>query len=1781
MASIPSNDDVLFIDLQFNATSTTKEINGVIKDTGRLEASFDKLGATIDKSFNKVNSSIRNVGRDLNKSLKNIDLNIGQVNKSFRDFEKLLTRFHSEAQFTRKELAQINIELKNMVKNSGSAKGSLADFAKPVLAEEALRRGAPIWFQKVSHLQEKRARVSAWNLSPELQKQWRKQTQDLLANNLMMSKADAEAAMMAASSSIGHYDPNIVGRTVGSVAKYAQLEKALGYNKSEVDDIIKNYYGVAEARQVTGNIQKVLDTFKTVFRITTTTAGKISVADVETILRNMGPGAGTITDEGLLNLLAYAEQIKVAGRGMSGSTGAGISTVGTNVKMLQLMAMGKPTGKNAKNQLAQLGILDDDVYSIDKVRNVGGALLRGSSGQVLEQATINSANLMAASAWNKKLAQEDPVKWVEQLIPLVEQYTAQKRNRAKYYGSYAYGKENVNDKEFLGNLSETQKLSAITTFWAATGLSQRVLQALTTFSNENFIKRSTEMMKTAQNQKSAEQLMQEQIDAGNLNLSLEILKKSFDRLIESTESFAPIVANLMVKTAELLRYLGDWSDKSASLVKMTMSVFAMKGLNAAIGRFSQQFNLVAVEEIERAKKTNILKIATDKLIHAFDALHFSVVKQITGSAPSKTASYRINAFVGEKITAKIKSVTDFVKTQIIGIGMLFAKTISGIGTALIALDLASMFLDWWAASSELGRQVRDMINGFGDYCVDMFSKLFAWLGLNRPDQTIGLSKDESEKKKSLEKQISDKQSELNNLIKQRDEANGDLDNNKYFSDDRVKELTTEIEKLTAQLATLNEKSAQAEEETKKAEEVLTKFFSENLNNDSIQAKYKSVEELSGRKDRLLKEKEAAEKFGLSKEEIKRRTAAWEQAKKEYDDALEKITKDTFGQFVQGSSEVGEAIKNLDEKGLSRLKEVIYKQMEIFYSAIDPSGELVNEFRNNWKARLSNLLGSTSTTFVNGLQAVAQYAIPEVSKTVSAKRAGKYRGENGLPEFPNGKSTNNGKTKRTFTPRRRYVQSYDNVQKILSRDREEYSKEQYKLGRYSELESYDDTLKRIRENFIKDVMGGRVRNKKGESYFIKNKKKAKQETFSEKDINLGLTYDRKTGATGEDLVRQLTKTERLKAFNSAFGTMFKQANKAVETATRSLTESERLLDEENDFSSLPPEIRKFEEEVADNFKKITKTFGDTLESSKKAADALNKYKEDTQKQLQLMSLRLANEQTKKWQDDNKIRQRSFLTSREAATGEFLDNYRKIGQTYKSTYDAVVEKNRNNINNPQTQQTLTQLTQTYREQAELVKREYYERVQGYSQKYLNQLVEDWKDVGSQIQNLQSTMMDGFVTATENWLDGSESSWRDYANNVLKQMRSMFLKVGFADLLGSGVKDFSESVQNFTRGIFGQQVTYGQEGSKAFDFGSSIWNWLTGKGFKPTETTNMTQSIDDKIGMAQKIGGMDGNTMAVTTNTEALIALTSAITGKAPTLGLTNNISNGTTAFDQAKVWLGMDEGDDGDSWRYADDPTAGGVLSQDQLGTETPTLANTMGQMWNNFEDWISTFFSGDFLTKIGSTFTGLFNGDFFSNIGDWFGGLFDGGEGGMFSNLTDKLSGMFDGLSEDLGKSIGDIGGMLGSAVSTLFGGGEKGQIAGTVVSVASKVIGSFFADGGIMTSRGRIPLNKYANGGIARKAQMAVFGEGATPEAYVPLPDGHSIPVTINGGMGMSESAGGNQFNISISVVNNSESQSQSGEGSSAEQSSNITKFANNIKAIVKSEIVNQSRPGGLLYNGR
>jgi len=141
-------------------------------------------------------------------------------------------------------------------------------------------------------------------------------------------------------------------------------------------------------------------------------------------------------------------------------------------------------------------------------------------------------------------------------------------------------------------------------------------------------------------------------------------------------------------------------------------------------------------------------------------------------------------------------------------------------------------------------------------------------------------------------------------------------------------------------------------------------------------------------------------------------------------------------------------------------------------------------------------------------------------------------------------------------------------------------------------------------------------------------------------------------------------------------------------------------------------------------------------------------------------------------------------------------------------------------------------------------------------------------------------------------------------------------------------------------------------------------------------------------------------------------------------------------------------------------------------------------------------------------------------------------------------------------------------IGGLFGGGGGSGLPGFGMDSIIPGLGlgntpAFkFAGGGIMTSQGPMPLKRYAAGGIANSPQLAMYGEGRMPEAYVPLPDGRRIPVAMQG------SGGG-----STSVVVNVDATGSKVEGDSPKGD----QLGRALSQAVQQELLKQKRPGGLL----
>jgi len=114
--------------------------------------------------------------------------------------------------------------------------------------------------------------------------------------------------------------------------------------------------------------------------------------------------------------------------------------------------------------------------------------------------------------------------------------------------------------------------------------------------------------------------------------------------------------------------------------------------------------------------------------------------------------------------------------------------------------------------------------------------------------------------------------------------------------------------------------------------------------------------------------------------------------------------------------------------------------------------------------------------------------------------------------------------------------------------------------------------------------------------------------------------------------------------------------------------------------------------------------------------------------------------------------------------------------------------------------------------------------------------------------------------------------------------------------------------------------------------------------------------------------------------------------------------------------------------------------------------------------------------------------------------------GNFSDIgslfKDLLNGMLDAFIKMLAQMM--VQKMM-SGVLDFFTGGVGGIIGG--------LFGGLFANGGYLGGQ-FTPLRAMASGGAVTSPTLGLIGEGRYNEAVVPLPDGKSIPVQMNGGGG-------------------------------------------------------------------
>ena len=166
--------------------------------------------------------------------------------------------------------------------------------------------------------------------------------------------------------------------------------------KGNMEDTVRNIAAVMEARQITADPKSMIETAGLLQKVVTGSGMKLNVQDMETVMRQMKYGASqNISNEGLLKLMSYVEQLKVSGGGSGGARG--VSMAGTAITAMERWGLGGKMNKQAAEIMAEMGILDP--------------------GKIRNDSSTTSTNVGPGALINASQMSQDPIGWLHQYGP--------------------------------------------------------------------------------------------------------------------------------------------------------------------------------------------------------------------------------------------------------------------------------------------------------------------------------------------------------------------------------------------------------------------------------------------------------------------------------------------------------------------------------------------------------------------------------------------------------------------------------------------------------------------------------------------------------------------------------------------------------------------------------------------------------------------------------------------------------------------------------------------------------------------------------------------------------------------------------------------------------------------------------------------------------------------------------------------------------------------------------------------------------------------------------------------------------------------------------------------------------------------------------------------------------------------------------------------------------------------------------------------------------------------
>lgn len=430
-----------------------------------------------------------------------------------------------------------------------------------------IERGLSAGLGKASEYQQSDMRVKLLNLPTAEYEEFKQKAFDITKEEKYLSVMDAMQARLDALTAIGYNHKEAIDGTMGSALRNAQVMLSAGYEHGSRSDLIKNLYGFAESRQVMNDPEKVKESFDIARRMGVASGGKINIADMETVARNMGDLRQTMNADGWLGVVALMEQFKVAGSQGHGGAGAGVSSVGTMLKMMSLYAAGKPVTNVAAQQLLGADVMNDTFAD-----GTAQDFQASRQNNAVFQRAIKTAGFKGV-----KEMSENPVDFFSGLRGNLMGYMKDDKNKAKFFDG--------DDTE-----SPEAESAALKKFFAKMGMSNKTVDGMLTMMNKAFIERSQHVRQLTKDSADEEKAVSEM---------KETWKNAVDEMNAGAASLAAAFAPALKPLSEIPKAIGGILTKAAEFVKdnplmgfADLALVAFGGLTLAVKGTLNTFGMV-------------------------------------------------------------------------------------------------------------------------------------------------------------------------------------------------------------------------------------------------------------------------------------------------------------------------------------------------------------------------------------------------------------------------------------------------------------------------------------------------------------------------------------------------------------------------------------------------------------------------------------------------------------------------------------------------------------------------------------------------------------------------------------------------------------------------------------------------------------------------------------------------------------------------------------------------------------------------------------------------------------------------------------------------------------------------------------------------------------------------------------------------------------------------------------------------------------------------------------